>query len=664
MDSRLIAFALIAGQAWLLWIATDNAAPSLILTAAFVGGAYSRFKPPQGVWAWILVACGGFGFAVKNLYLFDPTVGSGVIAPIWLTITTAETLLLGQAVLALIHQPAKSISPWLSTIATVTMLCLYNQSIGFSEQKLYFVAAVFSVALMAFLQRKNAAPTEEVASHTFYSGAVLLIALALGWFLIDGWAFGIPKVRSWLNMRLSADRSSDDRTNDSYVRSGSLYAVSTAQRALPNRVALRVYANSTPGYLRGRAFDTYYNGSWHRWRRGYSEYRNPTVAAPTLSPLKQSERIFPLNHKADSPWKVIEVRNDPQRRPMYFLPAKTAFIRGEGRMIEIDYHGVVRDGIDSSSPYFAYLGANASTEPPSRELRSLLLRSPIRDWQRVYDLSEEICSKAETIREKIAAVEQYFEINYEFSLRGFDRPATEEPLSYFLFERPPAHCEFFASGSIALLRAQGIPCRYATGYIAVELDPEYGEHWLARNRDAHAWVEAWDAETGEWVIVESTPGIDIPVDTTLTQQTAIATTGVGVVTNVLAVGWASLVSFVAKLFSAENFGWVLIGIVVQAVLLAFLFKLRSDRRSAVDEVDRKNLAVLKKFNRQLAKRKIVRQPSETLHAFAQRLRTAADSDPWLRAAANWCEMYATVSYNPQLVDQTVQPFRPASADQG
>ena len=34
--------------------------------------------------------------------------------------------------------------------------------------------------------------------------------------------------------------------------------------------------------------------------------------------------------------------------------------------------------------------------------------------------------------------------------------------------------------------------------------------WIARNRDAHAWVEAFDQERSQWVIVESTPGVDVP----------------------------------------------------------------------------------------------------------------------------------------------------------
>ena len=91
-------------------------------------------------------------------------------------------------------------------------------------------------------------------------------------------------------------------------------------------------------------------------------------------------------------------------------------------------------------------------------------------------------------------------------------PRDVEPLSHFLLERIPAHCEFFASGAVALLRYQGVPCRYVTGYVVTELESEYGDYWIARNRNAHAWVEAYDDENNQWVIVEPTPGVNVRIN--------------------------------------------------------------------------------------------------------------------------------------------------------
>ena len=48
------------------------------------------------------------------------------------------------------------------------------------------------------------------------------------------------------------------------------------------------------------------------------------------------------------------------------------------------------------------------------------------------------------------------------------------------------------------------PTRYVTGFYVTESDPIASNGWIARNKDAHAWVEAWDADKQTWRIVEST----------------------------------------------------------------------------------------------------------------------------------------------------------------
>ena len=59
--------------------------------------------------------------------------------------------------------------------------------------------------------------------------------------------------------------------------------------------------------------------------------------------------------------------------------------------------------------------------------------------------------------------------------------------------------------AVLLLRSLGVPARYVTGYVVDEYNSDTGR-WLARNLDAHAWVEAYDDRAQRWVAVESTPG--------------------------------------------------------------------------------------------------------------------------------------------------------------
>ena len=92
-----------------------------------------------------------------------------------------------------------------------------------------------------------------------------------------------------------------------------------------------------------------------------------------------------------------------------------------------------------------------------------------------------------------------------------DEPATDlmqakryDMILRFLLSEPKqgAHCEYFATGAALLLRCVGVPTRYVTGYFAHE--DEGPQTILVRQRDAHAWCEAWVDGTG-WVTVEATP---------------------------------------------------------------------------------------------------------------------------------------------------------------
>jgi hypothetical protein len=83
---------------------------------------------------------------------------------------------------------------------------------------------------------------------------------------------------------------------------------------------------------------------------------------------------------------------------------------------------------------------------------------------------------------------------------------TADPVAEFLLRKKAAYCEYFASAAVLLLRAQGIPARYVKG-VTVRAEGLVGGHFVVRESDAHAWVEAHLAETG-WVEADPTPPAD------------------------------------------------------------------------------------------------------------------------------------------------------------
>ena len=75
-------------------------------------------------------------------------------------------------------------------------------------------------------------------------------------------------------------------------------------------------------------------------------------------------------------------------------------------------------------------------------------------------------------------------------------------LGDFLLVSHSGHCEYFAAATTLLLRAAGVPARYAVGYVAREYSPLEGAV-LVRARHAHAWTRAFIG--GRWVDLDNTP---------------------------------------------------------------------------------------------------------------------------------------------------------------
>jgi len=104
----------------------------------------------------------------------------------------------------------------------------------------------------------------------------------------------------------------------------------------------------------------------------------------------------------------------------------------------------------------------------------------------------------------IARIETFFSDNFTYSLVQRSRWPGRMPLTSFLTKTRSGHCEYFATSTVLLLRAAGIPARYAVGYSVDEYSRIEGSY-VARARHAHSWAEAY--LNGQWQVVDTTPGI-------------------------------------------------------------------------------------------------------------------------------------------------------------
>jgi transglutaminase-like putative cysteine protease len=132
-----------------------------------------------------------------------------------------------------------------------------------------------------------------------------------------------------------------------------------------------------------------------------------------------------------------------------------------------------------------------------------LLELPGTVPDRVRDLAVQLTDDAPSPAAAMRAVSRHVTTNATYSLNSPVPSAEQDAVDHFLFESRSGACGQFATATVVLLRAAGIPARLATGYSG---GVDVGNGWRElRVSDAHAWVEAWLPGIG-WVSADPTAG--------------------------------------------------------------------------------------------------------------------------------------------------------------
>ena len=283
-------------------------------------------------------------------------------------------------------------------------------------------------------------------------------------------------------------------------------SLTTSIRGNRNVVA-RVQYESTvdsPGDLRfkGATFDLYRNNRW---------FRLPQQAV-RLQPTE--ERVFQLARTPEEgAIQHADMFLEPIGSNAMILPSEAIGLEMDFfPVIDVDPGGAVllpvvrrRDTLR----YRVHL-ANRPTiaarlaPDPTHELAALDVRelSP-----RITELASQVMGEG-TAEERTDRLEQHLLTQYAYTTDLLGRTGAN-PLEDFLFEYRSGHCEFFASSMVLMLRSQGIPARYVTGFLGAEYNP-LQDYFILRQGSAHAWVEAFTPDRG-WQIYDPTPPEGRPV---------------------------------------------------------------------------------------------------------------------------------------------------------
>lgn len=496
---------------------------------------------------------------------------------------------------------------------------------------------------------------------------VLIAVGSLGWLAASSMYQYERQVEAFINRFLEKEA---ERVSIGFSESSTLGSVSLKKDTNSRQTALRVVGDTEPGYFRAKAYDVYENRKWllNAEGRAISPERQQANGLPAVMHTGQP---FCVNRASPQTTRQLEVWPDADLGDTFASPLHTMWLYADADIVTVDSHDIIRSsdavpgvpytllvGQSGPRPVLSVSSADQTSVPTgsSKTRKTELLVNPptwTQSNRRIQHLANSIFQDCQSTPDKIQAVQRYFSQNYSYSL-DVTPPLHPhvEPLEWFLLEQPDAHCEYFASGTAVLLRMANVPCRYVVGFVIAEQN-QYSGEWIARNEDAHAWVEAFDESRG-WITVDTTPGEGIPDNDAVSQWTQLFEylrdefhrQRIGWQQRGLASISSSLKSFVTSAFG-RNF----VGIVTLTALSIILWRkwrhpqshqtIYRSQSPVVTELQ----AARRKLDQALARSWRNRRPGETVSQYASQLAAQAidHTDP-LNRAATWYETYASLRF--------------------
>ncbi len=351
------------------------------------------------------------------------------------------------------------------------------------------------------------------ASYTrgpwFYAGLAALVAWALWsarprrypvvlWIALlaatagagYGVHLGLHRTQAWLEevvpewIGASGSRTDPYRTRTDLGHIGEL--------KLDDAIVLRVRVEGelgSPLLLHRSSYNGYFGGSWAARNAPLLVVRPPDAGAPWAL----------VRDAAPAAARVTVYDYSPRGNPVLSLPSGTV------RLHELKALGLKRTRLGTVQAelppgHFSYvgaLGAGAEVAPNEDDLRI-----PQNERKLFDEIADRLGVAGLAPGPAAEAVKGYFADGFKYSTYQQTGPGGRSALADFLLRTKAGHCEYYATATVLLLRAAGVPARYATGFSAQEYS-KLEDAYIVRVRHAHAWASAW--VDGRWIEIDTTP---------------------------------------------------------------------------------------------------------------------------------------------------------------
>ena len=461
--------------------------------------------------AWTTLSCAGLlGLMLMAYPILSMQTTSRLILLLGYILSAFTVLFLLGRTLWPIH------SALIPSASGILMVACFNPSAHLQANVVICGLSIFTWLALPHPQKSNFARQRTSATRH----GVMLAAIATATFLI---AWGIIRLLPW------AQREVEQATFQHYMAATTHYSMFSPDSALGDiarlklskKVVMRVWS-SRPQKLRGRVFTVFNGSAWRAETAGLAKARNlsslPAAMdngndlAAWLESIPGSIYLLPGHTPEEAAardsirTKVIQAGFN---EGMVLMPGQTLLLRIRAASLETDEQGELLPPLASGNEIYGLLNRRQGEviEPAhaSPQLLNECLNVPKDTDPRIRNLAAKIAQGAATPDECIRRTFDYLarECHYSLEVGTFH---SRQPVAEFLFEKKRGYCQYFASAAAVLLRLEGVPSRYVTGF-NVQEDNRQGDHYVVREMDAHAWIEAYDSSRG-WLELDPTPAAE------------------------------------------------------------------------------------------------------------------------------------------------------------
>jgi hypothetical protein len=319
-----------------------------------------------------------------------------------------------------------------------------------------------------------------------WAGAVVAVSL-LGW----GAHIGLHRAQAALEATLTEWAGTLSGRHDPFRTTTHIGQVGALK--LGDRVVLRVEPGlgGPPARLREATYNAYHASTWFAVESGFAE----------VAPLGDGS-TWRLRPPAASSGTATIAGSLRRGRGVLALPEGAFELRRLPAVgVKVSRLGAVT--VDEGPAFVSFTVQSARGPVFDGRPTDNDVRLPAREAPLLTRLAEDLRLPGQAPEQAVAAVERFFRKEFRYAMYVPEQRPGLDALADFLTRTRAGHCEYFATATVLLLRAAGVPARYAVGYAVDEFSPLEGRY-VVRARDGHAWALAYVNDA--WHDVDTTPG--------------------------------------------------------------------------------------------------------------------------------------------------------------